>query len=363
MEGFAEMTAYHGTPLSNSDAVADENTESQEPYHYTNISATGPLLDAHSSSLATAARGPRQRAKLLSDLRWWLPEVFATVLSLTSLIVLVLLMWNYQGRSLDLLHLPAPLTINGLVEFLSTINRAALMVPVGSVMSQEVWLWLSSRSDRSAYHRGRLRDLEISDSASRGAWGSADFLSKPERRLVIVQAQAVFNVSDFAMSYLKVYLSSTINGTIALEETGSIPSSDTVQAIWNTSSDLDSWIINLALSMTNVIRTDTPQPDDMYNGTAYHLGYQVRWEWIVLPAALVLLSTLVLIVAVVQTSRSSVSAWKGSPLTLLFTSVEVENRKQAVDRKDAFQGLQDLVGSKEVLMKGDTAGGRVLKVA
>lgn len=115
--------------------------------------------------------------------------------------------------------------------------------------------------------------------------------------------------------------------------------------------------------MTNVIRTDTPQPDDMYNDTAYSLGYQVRWEWIVLPAVLVLISTSVLIMAIVQTSRSSVSAWKGSPLTLLFINIEVDNGKMAIGQINTFQGLQDHVSNRQVLMKTDTAGGRVLKIA
>ena len=96
----------------------------------------------------------------------------------------------------------------------------------------------------------------------------------------------------------------------------------------------------------------------MYNGTAYHLGYQVRWESIVLPAALVLVSTLVLIMAIVRTSWSSVSAWKDSPLTLLFMNVAVDNRKKAVGQMDTFQGLQDHVSNRQVLMKTDTAGGR-----
>ena len=180
------MNVYLGTPLPDSTAIVSDNTELQELYPYAHIGATGPLLDFNSSQSATAARGPPQRAKLISDLRWWVPEIFATVLSVASLIALIALVWNYQGRSLDQSHLPASLTLNGLVAIISTINRAALMVPVGSVMSQEVWLWLSSRSNSSARHGGRLKDLEISDSASRGAWGSVVFLLTPNRRLTIL---------------------------------------------------------------------------------------------------------------------------------------------------------------------------------
>ena len=177
------------------------------------------------------------------------------------------------------------------------------------------------------------------------------------------RTQASYNVDHFNVLYIRDFFSSAITRTIKVDDTSSIPSSDTVLGIWNASSDLDLWIKNLALSMKNVIRTDTSQPDDMYIGTAYHSCYQGRWEWIVLPAALVLISTLVLIMAIFQTSWSSVSAWKGSPLTLLFMNVEVDNRKKAVGQMNTFQGLQDHVGSRQVLMKTDTAGGRVLRIA
>ena len=151
------MIAHHGMPLAD---TAGENAEFQEPHPFTHISATWPLLDSHGSPLATATRGPCKRAKLFPELRWRLPETFATVLSVASLIALIVLVWNYRGRSLDQLHLPASLTLNSLVAILSTINRAALMVPVGSVLSQVVWLWLSSSSSRSARQRSRLRDLK-----------------------------------------------------------------------------------------------------------------------------------------------------------------------------------------------------------
>ena len=174
------MTAHHGMPLAD---TAGENAEFQEPHPFTHMSATWPLLDSHGSALATATRGPRKRTKLFSGLRWWLPEIFATVLSLASLIALIVLVCVYRGHSIEQVQLPISLTLNGLVAMLSTINRAALMVPVGSVLSQEVWLWLSGSSNRSTHQRSRLRDLETSDNPSRGAWSSLIFLLSPKKRL------------------------------------------------------------------------------------------------------------------------------------------------------------------------------------
>lgn len=126
MEASTEMIAHHGMPLAD---TAGENVEFQEPHPFTRRSATWPLLNSHGSPLPTATRGPHKREKLFSELRWWLPEIFATVLSVASLVALIVLVWNYRGRSLDQLHLPASLTLDGLVAIISTINRAALIVP------------------------------------------------------------------------------------------------------------------------------------------------------------------------------------------------------------------------------------------
>ena len=52
------------------------------------------------------------------------------------------------------------------------------MVPVGSAISQEVWLWLSKAQKDS----GVLQNLESSDAASRGSWGSLIFLVRARTR-------------------------------------------------------------------------------------------------------------------------------------------------------------------------------------
>ena len=241
--------------------------------------------------------------------------------------------------------------------------------PNASTISFECALWMCvqllnttmSSTHQTQFSVEEFANMSISHENPDGSDSNRTFMPLPPS--MRPRTQASYNVDRFNVLYIRNFLSSAITGTIKVDDTSSIPSSDTVLGIWNASSDLDLWIKNLALSMTNVIRTDTSQPDDMYNGTAYHLGYQVRWEWIVSPAALVLILTLVLIMAIVQTSWSSVSAWKGSPLTLLFMNVEVDNRKKAVGQMDMFQGLQDHVGNWQVLMKTDTAGGRVLRIA
>ena len=127
----------------------------------------------------------KEHAKLFSWFRWWLPEIFASIISVASLIAIVIVLRNYHGRVLDNVNLPYRLTLNGLLGLLSTINRVALIVPVGSAISQEVWLWLSdTRKTSNGY--GRLHDLELSDAASRGALESLGFLFQVRRQRYVI---------------------------------------------------------------------------------------------------------------------------------------------------------------------------------
>lgn len=64
-------------------------------------------------------------------------------------------------------NLPSSLDLNGLIALLSTVNWVVFMVPVASVLSQEVWTWLYE-SKAGPRRRRQLRDLELSD-ATRGA--------------------------------------------------------------------------------------------------------------------------------------------------------------------------------------------------
>ncbi len=116
-----------------------------------------------------------------SWLRWWLPEILASVLSVIAMASLIALLMVYDRRGLKDIDLPGSLTLNGLIAFISEVARVALMVPVGSAVSQEAWLWLS-RYPTGSTRRSQVQDLDISDAASRGAWGSFMFLLKAPRR-------------------------------------------------------------------------------------------------------------------------------------------------------------------------------------
>ena len=113
--------------------------------------------------------------------RSWLPEILASILSVISMGSLIVLLKVYERHRLEDINLPGSLTLNGLVALISEIARVALMIPVGSAVSQEIWLWLS-RVRTGSTRRSQVQDLELSDAASCGALGSFMFLFKAPRR-------------------------------------------------------------------------------------------------------------------------------------------------------------------------------------
>lgn len=124
---------------------------------------------------------PALKKGYFTSLRWWWPEILAALCAIAALAGIIWVARSYRGRSIEAVGLPSGLSINGLIALLATVTRAALLIPVASALSQEVWLWLSVARHRST-RWGELRDFEISDEASRGAWGSLLLLRHFRRR-------------------------------------------------------------------------------------------------------------------------------------------------------------------------------------
>ena len=153
-------------------------TTARKPHMFDDIRGYKPV-DNTTDELPKRQTRPRPRRATF--LRWWMPEIIASFLSITSLLSIVIVLIVYEGRGIDDLNLPNWLTLNGLVATLSTFNRVCLMIPVSSALSQEAWLWFSKASQDPKVS-SRLRDLERSDHASRGVWGSIVLLGIPSKR-------------------------------------------------------------------------------------------------------------------------------------------------------------------------------------
>ncbi|KAG9762448.1 hypothetical protein KCU73_g1910, partial [Aureobasidium melanogenum] len=77
---------------------------------------------------------------------------------------------------------------------------------------------------------------------------------------------------------------------------------------------------NLASSLTNVIRNSSTMNATQVIGKSYQqvqfIG--VRWEWIIFPSSLILLSLGILVITMSQSHNSVSMTWRSSPLAMLF---------------------------------------------
>ena len=235
-------------------------------------------------------------------------------------------------------------------------------------VSQECALWmciqtyevktLSSHQVQSVVHNF---SGPLNNSISGGFSGRDNYTFPALPAEMHAKGNVNYTVNMFAYDIFGIYLAPFFNGTIFLNLASQKPTNDYVQAIWNGTENLDGWIKNLALSMTNVVRTDVPMTDELYNGTGLQLGVRIRWEWLILPAAMVGLSLLFLIVTILRTARSPAKAWKGSPLAILFLDVDQEIRTRASNHLDEFKGIERSVGRTKVVIKKHPEGKWILK--
>ena len=153
------------------------------------------------------------------------------------------------------------------------------------------------------------------------------------------------------------------NGAIRLDLSGYDPSSDIVEAIWSGTTHQKSWINNLALSMSNVMRTGTPSTRATYDGTGYQLGIIVRWWWLTLPIAAVAASVLLLVIVMIRTARSRVGIWKCSPLTLLLFDIDAGLRRAVGETgwTGLISGADSLLGKRKVTLRNKEQGGWLFK--
>lgn len=110
-------------------------------------------------------------------LSWW-PEIIWCVFAVGLLAALIGLLKAFDGK-------PAPewfVSLNTVVAAISTICRAAMVIPVSEGLSQLKW---------NAFVRSQrpLNDLKTFDQASRGPFGSLILLSKARGRYVPVLTQ------------------------------------------------------------------------------------------------------------------------------------------------------------------------------
>lgn len=147
MDHQTPKNTYHRISCDEIDASTGGDQRPRKPHFIFNMgNKTQELPESHSSEHVERLR-PIFKAASNSWIRWWLPEILASVLSAGAFILLIVLLRSSNGQLTMYTQNPKILgdiiSLNGLAALLASISKAALMVPVGSSMSQDVWLWLS----------------------------------------------------------------------------------------------------------------------------------------------------------------------------------------------------------------------------
>ncbi len=187
--------------------------------------------------------------------------------------------------------------------------------------------------------------------ASEGAQGHVTFVDIPSDYNVLPNAN--FTITGDAWNTLNNYALNPMFET--LEITGTQGQEPTALAVWQGSTDWDSWIENLAQSLSNQLRLSVPttnDPQSHYAGQAYFsvAFVKVRWAWIAFPAFMVLASLVFLVMSMWQTRRSSVYAWKDSTLALLALDLDEDIAKDAAGSVNVPGELGRRIGKKRVYL-------------
>lgn len=94
--------------------------------------------------------------------KYWLNEVASCLVAFGVLIAIICVLNQNDGQPLP--EWKYGITLNALVSVLSTILKAAAVMPLAVGISQAKWLWYAEPRP--------LKDIETFDDASRGPWGS-----------------------------------------------------------------------------------------------------------------------------------------------------------------------------------------------
>ena len=253
-------------------------------------------------------------------------------------------------------------------DILYVANFEAVGAPNGSTaltswqnkttVASECALWMCLKSFETKSVNGQQTEIvtqefySVENSSAiedmHSLFDNVTFLTPPEA--LNAMPSVAYNANAAAIGALQTYLTTLFNGSIFLNQDYQLPTTDAMLGIWNSSADLDPWIKNVAASLTNVIRVSQPSDESFYYGTASQLGYNVRWAWISLPAAMVVMSLFILAAIIIRTARSPVRAWKGSLLVVLFTDVDPALRVRASGGMDTFEGIEKAIGKTVVYL-------------
>lgn len=162
----ASLAVEKGTSTEDNVRTRAENSEMKE---YSAVATTSMSQDE------VLWAGPQERqARKLARLRHticsssWTAEILCTLLGLASIAAMAAILFAMDGKPQP--HWSVPIQPNSLISIFSTVSSCAFMSAVAQCISQSKWVHFKKG--------GRVIDLQRFDQASRGAWGSLQFLAR-----------------------------------------------------------------------------------------------------------------------------------------------------------------------------------------
>ncbi|KAL4966557.1 DUF3176 domain-containing protein [Aspergillus stella-maris] len=137
---------------------------------------------------------------------------------------------------------------------------------------------------------------------------------------------------------------------------------ETLEAVYGTQgnyTDITSMFNSVASSLT--LRARSGVCNAAVDGMTWteQSFVHVRWLWLILPGALVLLSSIFLVVTILHTRHQYI--WKSSPLALLFSNLTVD-ASSAMKPDPTLKGMEDTSKKMEVLLETSADGVRLKAV-
>ncbi|KAL8915657.1 MAG: hypothetical protein Q9172_006787 [Xanthocarpia lactea] len=112
---------------------------------------------------------------------------------------------------------------------------------------------------------------------------------------------------------------------------------------------------NLAVSMSNALRTTTDLPDNVTGiSSSFEVYIQIEWTWMIVPIATIILSLIFLLITIHLSWQRRIPAWKSSLLAVLL-GLNSETRSE-LGGIGQLKEMEEMAEKKGVRLQG--SGGR-----
>lgn len=178
-DGITERPAYSATSstLWSPSATHELSAETIEPGRDEDPAHLTSKHPVETIGLLSPTASPSHKFSLIS----WRLQLFSSAFSVFFLAGLVALLYAYGNQPSS--HWPSKVfSFNSAVGAMSTGVKVTMMLAVADSISQCKWNWFAHNQRTRSHHtwsNGRsLKDLEVFDGASRGAYGSVLLIGK-----------------------------------------------------------------------------------------------------------------------------------------------------------------------------------------